>query len=96
MHVFEYPGERVFVLLSAGNLATTQLTIARLKRDAEDPDCTRSLRTFKHLFEVAEYVGEVLVASQAAVRDQAQHNGVSVASTLVLGGRSPASGRACT
>lgn len=87
MHVFEYPGDRVFVLLSAGNLATTQLTISRLKRDAEDPDCTRSLRTFKHLFEVAEYVGEVLVASQAAVTDQAQQSGVSVQSTLVLGGQ---------
>lgn len=87
MHVFEYPGDRVFVLLSAGNLATTQLTISRLKRDAEDPNCTRSLRSFKHLFEVAEYVGEVLVASQAAVTDQAQHSGVSVQSTLVLGGQ---------
>jgi putative proteasome-type protease len=87
MHIFEYPGERVFVILSAGNLATTQLTMARLKRDADDPSCTRSLRTFRHLFEVAEYVGEVLVASQSAVNDQAQHSGVSVQSTLVLGGQ---------
>jgi len=87
MHIFEYPGERVFVILSAGNLATTQLTMSRLKRDADDPSCPRSLRTFKHLFEVAEYVGEVLVASQSAVSDQAQQSGVSVQSTLVLGGQ---------
>jgi putative proteasome-type protease len=87
MHIFEYPGDRVFVILSAGNLATTQLTMSRLKRDAEDPSCPRSLRTFKHLFEVAEYVGEVLVASQSAVNDQAQQSGVSVQSTLVLGGQ---------
>lgn len=87
MHIFEYPGDRVFVILSAGNLATTQLTISRLKRDADDPSCTRSLRTFKHLFEVAEYTGEVLVASQSAVSDQAQQSGVSVQSTLVLGGQ---------
>lgn len=87
MHIFEYPGERVFVILSAGNLATTQLTMSRLKRDADDPSCPRSLRTFKHLFEVAEYVGEVLVASQSAVNDQAQQSGVSVQSTLVLGGQ---------
>jgi putative proteasome-type protease len=87
MHIFEYPGDRVFVILSAGNLATTQLTMSRLKRDAEDPDCQRSLRTFKHLFEVAEYVGEVLVSSQSAVNDQAQQSGVSVQSTLVLGGQ---------
>ncbi|WDS35436.1 20S proteasome subunit A/B [Pseudoxanthomonas sp.] len=87
MHIFEYPGDRVFVILSAGNLATTQLTMSRLKRDADDPSCARSLRTFKHLFEVAEYVGEVLVASQSAVNDQAQQSGVSVQSTLVLGGQ---------
>lgn len=87
MHIFEYSGDRVFVIMSAGNLATTQLTISRLKRDAEDPDCTRSLRSFKHLYEVAEYVGEVLVSSQVAVGDQAQHSGVSVQSTLILGGQ---------
>lgn len=86
MHVFEYPGERVFVLLSAGNLATTQLTISRLQRDADDPGA-RSLRSFSHLFEAAEYVGENLVASQAKVADQAQQNGVSTQATLILGGQ---------
>ena len=87
MHVFEYPGDRVFVIMSAGNLATTQLTISRLTRDAEDPQATRSLRTFTHLYEVAEYVGEVLVASQVKVNDDAQQKGVSVQSTLILGGQ---------
>jgi putative proteasome-type protease len=87
MHVFEYPGDRVFVIMSAGNLATTQLTIARLMRDAEDPTATRSLRSFTHLYEVAEYVGEVLVASQVKMNDDAQQKGVSVQSTLILGGQ---------
>ncbi|SDR17322.1 20S proteasome subunit A/B [Pseudoxanthomonas sp. CF125] len=87
MHVFEYPGDRVFVIMSAGNLATTQLTISRLTHDAEDPNAKRSLRTFTHLYEVAEYVGEVLVASQARMKDEAQQSGVSVQSTLILGGQ---------
>jgi putative proteasome-type protease len=87
MHVFEYPGDRVFVIMSAGNLATTQLTIARLMRDAEDPTATRSLRSFTHLYEAAEYVGEVLVASQVKMNDDAQQKGVSVQSTLILGGQ---------
>ena len=87
MHIFEYPGDRVFVIMSAGNLATTQLTISRLARDAEDPKATRSLRTFTHLYEVAEYVGEVLVASQVKMSDDAQQSGVSVQSTLILGGQ---------
>ena len=87
MHVFEYPGDRVFVIMSAGNLATTQLTHSRLAHDAADANATRSLRTFTHLYEVAEYVGEVLVASQARVQDDAQQSGVSVQSTLILGGQ---------
>lgn len=87
MHVFEYPGDRVFVIMSAGNLATTQLTISRLTHDAEDPNAKRSLRSFTHLYEVAEYVGEVLVASQAKMKDEAQQSGVSVQSTLILGGQ---------
>lgn len=87
MHSFEYPGERVFVILSAGNLATTQLTISRLQRDAADASAPRSLRSFAHLYEVAEYVGDVLVASQAKVSDEAQQSGVSVQATLILGGQ---------
>ena len=87
MHIFEYPGDRVFVIMSAGNLATTQLTISRLQRDADDPQATRSLRSFTHLYEVAEYVGDVLVASQAKMKDDAQQSGVSVQSTLILGGQ---------
>ena len=87
MHIFEYPGDRVFVIMSAGNLATTQLTISRLQRDADDPNATRSLRSFTHLYEVAEYVGDVLVASQAKMKDDAQQSGVSVQSTLILGGQ---------
>lgn len=87
MHVFEWPGERVFVIMSAGNLATTQLAISRLQRDADDPQAARSLRTFKHLYEAAEYVGEVLVASQVKVGEDAQMQAVNVQSTLILGGQ---------
>lgn len=87
MHVFEYPGDRVLVIMSAGNLATTQLTLSRLQRDADDPECKRSLRSFSHLYEAAEYVGEVLVASQAKVGDDSQQSGVSVQSTLIFGGQ---------
>ena len=87
LHVFEYPGDRVFAIMSSGNLATTQLTLSKLTRDARDPDCKRSLRTFSHLYEVAEYIGEVLVSSQVKVGEDAQQSGVSVQSTLILGGQ---------
>lgn len=86
LHVFEYPGQAVFAIMSAGNLATTQLAMSRLQRDADD-GAPRSLRSFRHLFEVAEYVGEVLVASQVDTSQHPQHAGISTQATLILGGQ---------
>ena len=40
-----------------------------------------------HLYEVAEYVGDTLVASQVKMSDEAQQSGVNVQSTLILGGQ---------
>ena len=87
MHVFEKPGECVFVLMSAGNLATTQSVMATLRRDIENPDAEFSLFKAKRLYEVADYIGKVLVANQAQVSDKAQQNSVSVEATLILGGQ---------
>ncbi|MEE7546867.1 20S proteasome subunit A/B, partial [Xanthomonas sp. Kuri4-1] len=86
LHVFEYPGEAVFALMSAGNLATTQLAISKLQRDVED-QAPRNLRSFRHLFEVAEYVGEVLVSSQVHTGNQPHNQGISTQATLILGGQ---------
>ncbi len=36
LHVFEYPGQAAYVLMAAGNLATTQLLVSRLGRDAAE------------------------------------------------------------
>lgn len=86
LHLFEYPGQAVFAIMSAGNLATTQLALSRLQRDADD-GAPRSLRSVRHLFEAAEYVGETLLASQAHVGEPSSHLGVSTSATLILGGQ---------
>ncbi len=87
MHVFEKPGECVFVLMSAGNLATTQAVIATLRRDIENPDSGFSLFKAKRLYEVADYIGKVLVDNQTQIGEKAQQSGVSVEATLILGGQ---------
>lgn len=87
MHTFQIEGERVFVVMSAGNLATTQLTLSRLQHDMDADDGRPSLRTFTHLYQAAEYIGEVLAASQSRVSAEAINAGVSVQSTLILGGQ---------
>jgi putative proteasome-type protease len=55
MHVFEMPGERVVIALSAGNLATSQSVMALLRsRDAQGVNAAATL------FDVATLVGQTL------------------------------------
>ncbi len=63
MHAFVGDGERFFVLLTAGNLATTQAVVTRARRDLEQQAAT-SLKTVAHMSEAAEYVGHLSVAEQ--------------------------------
>ncbi|MDD3764968.1 MAG: proteasome-type protease [Nevskiales bacterium] len=89
LHVFEFPGERVFVVLSAGNLATTQAVLANLRRDLEDPNAVLNLRTVRHMFDAAEYVGSISVRSQrdTAAQMQLAAGNVDLRTTLIVGGQ---------
>jgi putative proteasome-type protease len=87
MHTFEFPGERVFVVLSAGNLATTQAVIAHAQRDLNDPETKTSLRTVRHMFDAADYLGQISVRAQKQVTQQVSIGGINVETTLILGGQ---------
>ncbi len=65
MHTLGIAGDRQFVLLSAGNLATTQAVVAQLRHDLkDDSDCV--LNKARYLDEVADYIGEVSRRRQLA------------------------------
>src|SRR5271156_560123 len=70
MHTFEFPGERVFVVLSAGNLATTQHVLAQAQRDLNDRNATVNLRNVRHMFDAADYLGTLSVRAQKQVTQQ--------------------------
>lgn len=57
------PGERQFVVCSAGNLATTQAVIAALKRDMKNAN-TESLFTVPDMHAAATYIGKLSVEEQ--------------------------------
>lgn len=58
MSVFEQPGERALVLLSAGNLAITQAVVSLIfERQGKEGE---SLLTAPNLFEAARHVGDCL------------------------------------
>lgn len=60
MALIEQPGNRVIAILSAGNLATTQSVVTRLKEAAGSGDLTHDLYTARSMFEVADMVGNKL------------------------------------
>lgn len=87
MHTFAFPGERIFVVLSAGNLATTQYVLAQAQRDINDAAAPTSLRNVRHMFDAADYLGQLSVRAQKQVTGQSQYSGVNVETTLILGGQ---------
>ncbi len=63
MHALSTNTDRTIVLLSAGNLATTQAVIDRLDRDIKE-NSDVNLNTVKFLSEAAEYLGQVSLKKQ--------------------------------
>lgn len=85
MHVFTPAQDRLFVVLTAGNLATTQEILDWVRRDIEE-QASVSLLTVNHLFEAAAYLGQVSVRVQAKHEKSLQKSGVSGEASLILGG----------
>ena len=86
MHTFGVPGERLFVLLTAGNLATSQAVINQIQRDI-DTGQPVNLDTVEYLFDAAHYIGAKSVQVQALHRDAALAGGINVEASFILGGQ---------
>ena len=59
LHVLRPAPDRVFVLQSAGNLATTQEVLDRIQQDLDTPGEHESLATVDRLFQAALYIGRL-------------------------------------
>jgi len=87
MHVFDVPGERVLIALSAGNLATTHAILAQLRRDFDNPEVPISFRTVRSMYDAAEYLGGASTRAQKDTAAQSQYTGVDLRVTMILGGQ---------
>nr|MDJ0806661.1 20S proteasome subunit A/B [Gammaproteobacteria bacterium] len=87
MHLFTPAADRLFVLLSAGNLATTQEIINHIQRDLDFPEGRENLLSARYLFEAADYLGRVSQQVQQQHSQALQQAGVSGEVTLILGGQ---------
>jgi len=76
--------DRVFVVQSAGSLATTHEVLARVDRDLNRPGDHESLATVDHLFEAALYLGRL---NRQVTAEHAATVGLGAAATFILGGQ---------
>lgn len=89
MHTFVWPGDRVLVLLSAGNLATTQAVVRRLENDATKENHTNvTLQNALTVSEAAEYLCRVSREIQNYQRALlAQQSAFDAGATFIFGGQ---------
>jgi putative proteasome-type protease len=85
MHTFVWPCERTLVLLSSGNLATTQSVIKRLWSDIET-DAPVNLRSVANMLGATDYIASVSASVQKQHTDRDSSN-TNFEATFILGGQ---------
>jgi putative proteasome-type protease len=88
MHSWEVPGDRVIVIMTAGNLATTQSVISLLDERTKAPeDRQPTILDAPSMFQIAREVGQTLreVIGSNAVSGQAADG--AFAATMIVGGQ---------
>jgi putative proteasome-type protease len=86
-HVLRPAPDRVFVLESAGSLATTHEVLDRLARDLETTGDHESLATVDRLFDAALYIGRIGHEVAESHRDALAAVGADGTATFILGGQ---------
>jgi len=89
LHTWEVRGERVFILLSAGNLAVTQAVIADLDeamKSAVSPDGEATLMSVLSMYQAAKLVGRTLKNVRKSHSDEGL-SGDAFSAQFIFGGQ---------
>jgi len=87
VHSWQVPGERVIVLLAAGNLATTQIVTSLLDERALVADGSPSVLQVSSIFQVASLVGDTLREVINRYSPLTAPGASPFAATYILGGQ---------
>jgi len=87
LHVLRPAEDRLFVLESAGSLASTHEVLDRIERDLDPPGDHESLATVGHLFEAALYVGRLSREVAADHGEALSATGADPGASFILGGQ---------
>ena len=82
MYGFGIPGERQFIILCSGNLATTQGVVTQIKRDIKQ-SLPVNLMTIGHISDAADYIGEVSRVQQ----EKNTGGGAHYEANFIIGGQ---------
>ena len=85
MHFFEHEGERELVILSAGNLATSQSVISLLEKRNGTEEV--NLMSVSSMFEAAELVGQTMREVIQRDKPEGKDSQVDFSCSMVLGGQ---------
>ncbi|MGH8477086.1 MAG: 20S proteasome subunit A/B [Methylococcales bacterium] len=86
MHIFNAGPDRVFVLLAAGNLATTQSIVGRMRQEIEETG-KETLRNLSRMKEAARYVSQLGKEESNSARVATATTGVDTSVSLIFGGQ---------
>ena len=86
LHRFSLRSDRELVLLSAGNLATTQAVLAAVERDLQE-DAEVNICKAAYVAEIADYIGELSVRTQKKYGAAGPNSGFNAEATFILGGQ---------
>ncbi|MEX2365497.1 MAG: proteasome-type protease [Pseudohongiellaceae bacterium] len=87
MHRFTWPGERICVILTAGNLATSQAVLNQLNKDLEDAEAETNLYKAGHLYEIAHYIGRLSQQEQQQHAPAMEQSKSRAEASFILGGQ---------
>lgn len=87
MRVFERTGDRVLVVLSAGNLSVTQNALSMLELNARSRPEAPSLWSVTSMFEAARLFGDALRQARAVDEAYLRERNIDASATFILGGQ---------
>jgi len=94
MHVWDVKGDRVIVLMTAGNLSVTQSVVSLLKEQIRavpalegDEEPAESLLSVPTMFQAARVVGQTIRSFYRAEKEAVEDNPSLYGSSFILGGQ---------
>jgi putative proteasome-type protease len=86
LFTFNQPGQCSFAILTAGNLATSQATIAKIKRDIRD-ESKVNLFNVATMAEAADYIGEISITLAKKTESSISSGNLDASASYIVGGQ---------